>query len=144
MDLLTTGLTKSRLYTVYIQYSYIRCKFINTVPSAVVWEESYCGILSPTLIKYVSSGSPDLAGQAFLFLSGFLFSFFYPPISPVFFLFLILHDSLTEKGRLAKEAIANHSHRVHSTVIPVHNTCMYNYMAHINCTADKCSGQACF
>ncbi len=31
---------------------------------------------------YVSS---DLAGQAFLFLSGFLYSFFAPPISPVFF-----------------------------------------------------------
>ncbi len=33
---------------------------------------------------YVSSGSHDLAGQAFLFLSGFLYSFFAPPISPVF------------------------------------------------------------
>ncbi len=40
-------------------------------------------------VAYVSSGSPDLAGQAFLFLSGFLFSFFAPPISPVFFLILI-------------------------------------------------------
>ncbi len=60
--------------------------------NTAVWEESYCGILSPTLIKIclVSSGSHDLAGQAFLFLSGFLFSFFSPPISPVFFLFLIL------------------------------------------------------
>ncbi len=33
---------------------------------------------------YVSSGSHDLAGAG---LSGFLFSFFSPPISPGFFLF---------------------------------------------------------
>ncbi len=45
---------------------------------------------------YVSycSGSHDFAGQAFLFLSGFLFSFFSPPISPVF---LYLPKNLPDK-----------------------------------------------
>ncbi len=42
---------------------------------------------------YVSSGSHDLAGQAFLFLSGFLFSFFAPPI----FLFTCMTKNLPDK-----------------------------------------------
>ncbi len=52
---------------------------------SAVWEEIYSRLRS-LKFAYVSSGSHDLAGQAFLFLSGFLFSFFSPPISPVFFL----------------------------------------------------------
>ncbi len=54
---------------------------------------------------YVSSGSHDLAGQAFLFLSGFLFFFLF---SSNFSRIFLIHDARqsqrTEKGRPAKEA----------------------------------------
>ncbi len=49
---------------------------------------------------YVSSGSHGLAGQTFLFLSGFLFA---PPISPVFFIYL--HDKELSDKEQKKEGL---------------------------------------
>ncbi len=77
-------------------------------PSAV-WVDSYRGhavVLSrlrSLKIVYVSRGSRDLAGQAFLFHSRFLFSFFAPPISPLKFLCTCVTKNI--KGRPAKEAM---------------------------------------
>ncbi len=77
-------------------------------PSAV-WVDSYrshAAVLSrlrSLKFVYVSRGSRDLAGQAFLLHSRFFFSFFAPPISPLKFLFTCM-TKITEKGRPAKEA----------------------------------------
>ena len=74
-------------------------------PSAV-WVDSYrshacCGFVSPTLIK-ISRGSRDLVGQAFLFHSRFLFSFFAPPISPLKFLFTCVTKKEQKKEGLRR------------------------------------------
>ncbi len=57
-------------------------------------------------LKFDYSGSRDLAGQALLFLSGFLFSFFAPPISLVSYFTCI--PELKKEGlrrRLASNSI---------------------------------------
>ncbi len=67
----------------------------------LLYEESYCGLLSPTLIKkfaYVSSGSHNSAGRPSFFLS----------LLPCLFLFSYITKNLPDKenkGRPAKEAI---------------------------------------
>ncbi len=53
---------------------------------------------------YVSSGSHDLAGQAFLFLVASFFSFFAPSISPVYFL-IYLHDKEQKKEGLQRRLV---------------------------------------
>ncbi len=69
-----------------------------------MWEESYCGVFSPALIKCclyvsggVSEGSRDLSRQVLLFLCRFLLNY-------LFLQFLLL---ITEKGGPAKEANNN-------------------------------------
>ena len=106
---------------------YIAVQLVNTVPSIYCSKYILCARrviaiysrLCSLKFAYVSSGSHDLAGQAFLFLSGFLFSFFSPPISPGFFSYSLFLFTFMTKNRKRKACEGGYDQRVLTTDVNV-------------------------